>query len=807
MHDHASKKTPQRAGQGTSSVPSRAPARIEDHRPAAASHTQLRYLAHNGDRATQFQRLQRVVTSPAQRTTAQAPSSSNAGDVVQRVVFIGASTRALPARTPMIAEVEAIARAYGPQRAARIVATFRAWLRDGPSRRYANARAVVDAILPTLGPDADAGSGSSSGPRSGESSEGRSAAGSETRSEAPSGSRTEPPDDVGTSLPPEPTLESRSEARTELPGDGGRDADRPISTSQTSQGAVPDVGQSGQSGTGGTGSDIHDRVERPRDVQPPSAVQPVSEGERLPAGSTAVTASERARPDLRTQIRPESLTRVGFEIELGRTYHFPESARPTLGQVLNRTLAEFVGTVPPAIRGGEPRRAVILEVLLDDIRTPDAGGCTAQVEFRTPPLRFSWLSTSLSAQIRRAISRFPTSMLTAASPVAVGQWRPTALLREHAAQLTEGAPDQRNFSISSTSNLAQHATISIELAAFGTLNHDQQNLLFRQGRGATDRQQLLDQLAALTNGSGSPLDATTVGRNRAGSTVKSPIESILAADPTLRAPRGASAEGSVTVGDSEAHPYAPLAEAVQQIRNDGQFPSVQGAGDRGYRAVAEKLQPPLRDTVSGQLRVLVEHRTGTLVSAVNEALRGRSEPLRPIMEAARDMDRNRVQRPRAPSTESSATSPTTSSVTTPVTGAVGTGGTRATVSASRSEPAGGGGARPVIAPPPLATMTVPQMVQHYGPGILWARGQGTFSHEFLQFRDHRAAALLRLTQNGLAPAEAAVISADLNTQFVQAGVPAQGDHPDAQLQEHIFDGVDVAWGRQLWALLRYFNGA
>ncbi|WP_447639514.1 hypothetical protein [Pandoraea norimbergensis] len=720
----------------------RATSVIEDKRPAAQAHAQLREMTERGRRALQFQAQQRAVSRDVLAEPQAHRVMPGGQRVVQRLVFIGASTRPLGSTAPQVGEVAQIAQAVAPAQAAQIVATFRAWIRDPSSRRFADARAAVAAILNTL----------------------------------------------GGVTPPTPPSEEPAARRS---GDSGEPRE-PISTSQPDPRGqiVPSHVTTQDEPPGDPGRIDHDDEVVATDLVPQgNEREPV-----LPDRSTAESSSQPA-PDLASQIRPEASTRVGFEIELGEVYRFPESARPTLERLLNRTLAEYVVVEPSARRGEPPRPRALLEVLLDDIKpiVPGQEGdrVTAQVEFRTPPFAFAALNTTLASQLRGAISRFPTSMFTSGSPSTTNDWRPTALLRQHARQLTEGAPDHGRFAISATSALAQHATISIELGAFGRLGGDQQGQLFPAGRGAANKQQLVERLARLTGGGGR-LDASTGGRNRAGSTVKTPVESILAADSELRAPQGTDEPGSVTVDGSTGHPYAPIDEAVRQIQAEGRFPSLQGEGGQGFRAVAEKLQPPLRDRVSGELRVLVEHRNGSLVRAVNEALRGRPEALRPITAAAGEMDRQRVPltRPQSSGTSSRESPATASTVST---------------TASRVQPEAVQGARPVIAAPP-GPMNVLQLIQHYGPGVLWARQGDTFSAEFLQFRDQQATALQTLVQHGLAQAEATAIGADLTLEVGNAGAAALAPHPPAALQEQIFDAVDDVWGRDLWALLRYFNG-
>jgi hypothetical protein len=87
---------------------------------------------------------------------------------------------------------------------------------------------------------------------------------------------------------------------------------------------------------------------------------------------------------------------------------------------------------------------------------------------------------------------------------------------------------------------------------------------------------------------------------------------------------------------------------------------------------------------------------------------------------------------------------------------------------------------------------------------MWAAGGGTFSDEFALFRDHSQASFALLVQHGLAPA----VANTLELAVAQAVVQFHAQHgyqPDL-VQQQVFDAVDAAHGRDLWALLRYFNG-
>src|SRR5690606_17378845 len=111
------------------------------------------------------------------------------------------------------------------------------------------------------------------------------------------------------------------------------------------------------------------------------------------------TVGQNPELDLNTEAR----TRVGFEIEVGGYYTFPQGAMQTLEQLVNRTLYEAVVD-----------DTVILEMLLDDIHERGSE-ITAQVEFRTTPQNFENITQNFGSVIRRAIAAFQSARLTSAA--------------------------------------------------------------------------------------------------------------------------------------------------------------------------------------------------------------------------------------------------------------------------------------------------------------------------------------------------------------------------------------------------------
>lgn len=379
------------------------------------------------------------------------------------------------------------------------------------------------------------------------------------------------------------------------------------------------------------------------------------------------------------RMRPETETHIGFEIEPGGHYRFPVGvAERDVTKFVNQTLAVFVSLPRPMDRDPHPAPVPVLEMIIDDPKTED-GKVVVQVEFRTVPLRFDQINQDLGTTIRSAINGFPyrrmlrfpqQTLVTIGTDSRRGYWIPTTLLLESA--LLRNAVT--NSSPRMPARPAQHATTSIELSAFTKLKNTDQRKLFPGIAGTTipdgDRQQTLARIARqilMTQN----IDATTRGRNTKSTMAKSPIESLLAADSRLRAP-DVSVSTSVKVSDKEEDTYRldEMDDVIDRIHRSRRFPIMQGQGEGedeivGYRAVAEKLQPPLLDTVSHELRVLVEHRSSgahTLVDAVNQALMGNADLLKEYADAAKRMDRLRRPVTRKEASDGSSIVPETEEV-------------------------------------------------------------------------------------------------------------------------------------------------
>lgn len=342
-----------------------------------------------------------------------------------------------------------------------------------------------------------------------------------------------------------------------------------------------------------------------------------------------------SQPSLRT--KREDATRIGFEIEPGASYVGALPLKDILAPFVNQTLVTFTST-----KGNN-----LLEMLLDDPKV-EHGKVRFQVEFRTPPLQISDISPQTAIAIRDAMLAFkPKHLFTGGSP---GQgWTRDGTCTALIGALGKHSLETQSFQIMPPADLAQHVTSSINLGAYPKLPADQQHALYSHGTGSTTKVELYQKIMAALGQS--KISASTTGRNDAVMTVKSPIESMVAAEQAhglsgaenvtramTDAPRPTVAATGLTKKDE--YSIDPLDRSVSAIHASGEYPSMQGEHDKGYLAVAEKLQPPLLDPVNNELRVLVEHRnTDDLRKAVNVVLAGgKSKVWDDFVEAVRAMD-------------------------------------------------------------------------------------------------------------------------------------------------------------------------
>lgn len=348
------------------------------------------------------------------------------------------------------------------------------------------------------------------------------------------------------------------------------------------------------------------------------------------------------KPTLQT--KQEDRTRVGFEVEVGGHYSFFDVPKNELEKFVNKTLFVARGKVS----------GIVLEMLLDDITT-DRTGFRMQVEFRTEPLGLEQVTRDVRSDVTKAIGAFPAPKAFTSEMVS-SVWSAGEHHEAFLAVISKGRvqPPAGRFSATGA-KLAQHVTSSINVGAYPQLTGEQQQLLYAHGTGATSKNALYGKILEAIS-TEKQIQASTTQRNSAKHTVKTPLESMLAAE-TQENLRGADeARETVlgrplptTVSNDNGKSSAPIRDprlTIEQIRESGKYPTIQvpssdstGSDGAGYLALAEKLQPPLLDPGNKQLRVLVEHRTDDLCTAVNDVLNGKqSDYWVDFVAAARAMD-------------------------------------------------------------------------------------------------------------------------------------------------------------------------
>ena len=403
----------------------------------------------------------------------------------------------------------------------------------------------------------------------------------------------------------------------------------------------------------------------------------------------------RAAPGINPNLNylSETETHVGFEIELGKSYFFPLSSKAKKGDakkryteiddLTNKTLAVFymdeayLQSLKPKIAAKQNENKAlinlaqstfdcgILEMLIDDVGWGGKEGeekVKAQVEFRTPPLKFGDIDIVLKNTIVAAIEGFSVAILARSGMrmwVASGYWES----KERLPVFPEGGEDR----LQPSGKLVQHATISIEPEAFAMLREEQQKVLVPYLAGCRSVKEIFDRMAMFVKDGQKNdkeqdtgvIDATTTGRNKAGMFMKgkgnskgicfkTPLEAIFAASSTLSPPDLVNKIiGNVTVGEGYSYTIQDFVELKKKIIDSKKFPRKQGENEvgsgkvmdkgLGYRVVAEKLQPLFLDQTSGIPRILIEYRGGALRDQINSALNGVGG-LEEIIKAVKDMD-------------------------------------------------------------------------------------------------------------------------------------------------------------------------
>ncbi|MDR2534547.1 MAG: hypothetical protein LBD29_00765, partial [Treponema sp.] len=281
-------------------------------------------------------------------------------------------------------------------------------------------------------------------------------------------------------------------------------------------------------------------------------------------------------------------------------------------------------------------KGIKLEMVFDDIKREN-GKIKAEIEFRTTPIDFNFVDKILGDNIRTAINAFPQKKEEWLPRRSIKGWTPTV-------QPFPDIETVRDFVY--PKQIPQQATISIEISAFCKLKDYEQEFLYKHGKGAKNKQELIQKIAARMNNLS--IDVSAGARGKEEHTVKTPLESIIAAiaDPKLQTPQCVCEEvipGNYSILKDEA-----LTHLIDAIKGGTRsYPEKQG-DPNGYRAISEKLKPPFKDSDSGELRLLIEHRANSpLVTALHNRLNKPGDPddyFKEVKKAAEEMDKNRKRR-------------------------------------------------------------------------------------------------------------------------------------------------------------------
>ena len=383
-------------------------------------------------------------------------------------------------------------------------------------------------------------------------------------------------------------------------------------------------------------------------------------------GSTASTMEDYRR-SLREKVHNERKTRIGFEIELALSVMLPYFKG--FENFINQTLLDYAHPAGAQIEGGVNKASalpggVLLEALLDDPQYVDAKGVRMepskenppvdlkfQIEFRSTPLSPELISKELRDSVIGAIEALSSAKMferMGARDRDASGWRGgqtgidfLAAAQPKAAEGPSSVAEGPGFKLTDAqkAKLVQHVTSSLNLKAYVAMGKVKK-MLYAHASEAQTVKKFYDALAVRLKG-GTVVARTNV-RNAEKQTVKSPLESMIAAEFATGIRKTPASKalgelgGAVDVGGGKSHRIPPLQATVDAIVHSGRFPVQQGRdlegrkverGDKvgGYLAIADKLQTPLYDETNNSLRVLVEHRTDELVDALNDILAGKDD--------------------------------------------------------------------------------------------------------------------------------------------------------------------------------------
>ncbi|WP_199295679.1 DUF4157 domain-containing protein [Trichocoleus sp. FACHB-591] len=352
-----------------------------------------------------------------------------------------------------------------------------------------------------------------------------------------------------------------------------------------------------------------------------------------------------------TELHTEGKTRFGYEMETGG--HL--KVNPKFGN-------QIEGYVNQALAKCKVAEDLVVEMVIDDYNPSKK---EVQVEFRTAPINSERITTAKLdfANVQAAIQAFPISKFAQKGQEKISKkespkpkmislskslkkedqkmllnWELTPIYGEIGQWLSTVGSDKPKSPTS-----VQHVTHSLPLAGFLKLDKADKNLLLPESGEIKEIVELIAYFYGKLQAEihGEILYISTTGRNRTSPNCKTPLDiliGMLDEDKSEDGPRKQILNkiqgslprlvvlGSHSSDEKNPSPYIgklPNLETSlkpEEIRTLG----VNTEGERGYLGSEEKPRLPFLDTDRRDVRVLVEHRSGPLVKALNDAIHGKN---------------------------------------------------------------------------------------------------------------------------------------------------------------------------------------
>ncbi len=320
----------------------------------------------------------------------------------------------------------------------------------------------------------------------------------------------------------------------------------------------------------------------------------------------------------------EEETRVGFEIEPGGNFNVRPEFFDVVDKLTNVTLAS----------------TDYLEFIIDDLNR-NSGLC--QIEFRTRPLNKKLLSKS-GISVRKAITdsinQFPVKIFKNAEfsklegELGSCGWQVSSRLAEVCKGLSSS---QLRISM----NAPQHVTHSLPISSFLGLAPKHKECLLPGSKDINNILALIEfMFSKITSRvEGNTIVITTRGRNSTAPNIKSGLDLIIGMlDPEF-------SREAIKMFAGRIPEYAKVVDDIGKVTKLTTYQDLPVPPDFNpqseYEASfsgEEKLKPLLFDVMRKDLRVLVEHRADKLVVAVNDALSGNIDAIKPYIEAMNALD-------------------------------------------------------------------------------------------------------------------------------------------------------------------------